>query len=370
MKINISAKSNIVLGVLLAFSLVAVYLVETERVKEKTRWYEKKLEAAELSQKAAKYLKELRLKKGVFIDAINDPNETALIGEDITPITTARGNIDEKLTSTNPNFAAVFVELLKKAGAKKGDNVAVAVTGSFPALNVSLYAAMQTLGLKPIIITSVGSSNWGANIPDFTWLDMESALYDAGIFKFKSIAASIGGGLDRGRGLSPKGRKLILDAIERNGAKLIREEFLSRSIAERLRIYDEESEGKISAYVNIGGGIASLGAAVNGRIIPTGLSERLGVKNYPTRGVIIEMASRGVPVIHVLRVTELAEKFGLPVSPEPLPEPGEGEIFVKEKYDFGLTLAVTVILALMIAVVYFAEKKRNKLGSKHIYELR
>jgi poly-gamma-glutamate system protein len=364
---KISAKSNIVLGALLAVSVISIFLVENFKVREKTKWYDEKIKAAKISEQAAKFIKDFRLKKGVFIDPVNDPNETALIGDDITPITTDRGNIDAKLTSTNPNFAAVFVELLKKAGVKKGDKIAVAVTGSFPALNISLYAAMKVLNLKPVIITSVGSSNWGANIPEFTWLDMESALYENGVFQFKSVAASIGGGLDRGRGLSPKGRKLILEAIERNGVKLINEDFLSKSISKRIKIYDKKTGGKIAAYVNIGGGIASLGAAVNGQIIPTGLSEHLGVKNYPMRGVIIEMASRNVPIIHVLRVMELAKKYGLPVSPEPLPEPGEGKTFVKIKYNFDLTLALTLILSALIAVVYFAEKKRNALGSSHIY---
>ncbi len=365
---NISAKSNIVLGILFITSIVSLFLIENFKVHEKDKWYNSKIKAAKISLKAQQYLKNYRLKKSVFIDPINDPNETAIIGEDITPITTDRGYIDAKLTSTNPNFAAVFVEMFKNAGVKKGDYVAVAVTGSFPALNISLYAAMKVLKLKPIIITSVGSSNWGANLPDFTWLDMERVLYDAKIFNFKSVAASIGGGLDKGRGLSPLGRKLILQAIKRNGVKLINEKILSRSIEKRMKIYKQKSQGKLAVYVNIGGGIASLGASVNGKIIPTGLSKHLGIKNYPVRGVIINMANNNIPIIHILRINEIAKKFGLPISPEPLPKPGEGKIFVKTKYNFVLVFLLTAVLITMISVVYFYEKKRTALGSQHIYE--
>ncbi len=93
--------------------------------------------------------------------------------------------------------------------------------------------------MKPIIITSVGASNWGANDPYYTWLDMEKVLFKEGIFENKSVAASIGGGLDRGRGLSPEGRQLIVDAIERNGIEFINEEHLESSIQKRIEIYNE-----------------------------------------------------------------------------------------------------------------------------------
>ena len=156
--------------------------------------------------------------------------------------------------ATNPNFAAVVVEMLKEAGLEKNDIVAVAFTGSLPGLNIAVHSALQTLKLKPIIITSVGASNWGANDPYYTWLDMESALFKGGIFENKSIAASIGGGLDRGRGLSPEGRQLIVDAIERVGIEFINEEHLEGSIQKRIEIYNKHrKKNNIKAFINVGG---------------------------------------------------------------------------------------------------------------------
>ena len=38
------------------------------------------------------------------------------------------------------------------------------------------------------------------------------------------------------------------------------------------------------------------------------------------------MAENNIPIIHMLNITHLAGKYGLPVSPTPLPLPGEGEI--------------------------------------------
>ncbi|MDT3697373.1 MAG: poly-gamma-glutamate system protein [Ignavibacterium sp.] len=362
-----SAKSKRVLTVLTVFSLVAFIVVEHYKVDFKRKWYDQKLEASQLAKSSFDYLKNYHLQKGVFIDAINDPNETALIGQDITPITTDRGYIEAKLTALNPNFAAVIVEMLNEADIMQGDNVAVAFTGSIPGLNVCVISALQTLKLNPIIITSVGSSNWGANNPDFTWLDMERILFDAGIFKYKSIAASIGGGLDRGRGLSPEGRDLIYAAIKRNNVLFINEEYLERSIEKRMEIYKKYADSKsIKAFINVGGGIASLGSIENTQFIPSGLIKSLPVKNYPSAGVLLKMADKKIPVIHLLNVNQLAEKYGLPVSPKPIPLPGSGEVFVKKQYNVLLTIIVTSILIVLIVTVFMLEQKRHKMGTEQV----
>lgn len=358
------AKSNRVLTVLSVLSLLAFIAVENSKVEVKEDWYDQKLEAAQLSQNAADYLKEFRLENGVFIDVINDPNQTALIGQEYTLVTTDRGYIEAKLSTTNPNFAAIIVQLLKDAGLKKGDNVAAAFTGSFPGLNIAVIAALQTLDLNPIVITSVGASNFGANDPYFTWLDMEDVLYNAGIFEQKSVAASIGGGSDVGRGLSPQGRELIIDAINRNNIDFIDEKHIDNSIVKRLEIYDKEAEGRpIKAFINVGGGIASLGNTINGKLVPPGLTEFLPMRNFPVRGVMIQMGQAEIPIIHLLNINKLLDEYGLPQSPEPLPEPGEGGIFVQKKYNVVITAIATLFLVVVILLVYFSERKHHQLGS-------
>jgi len=358
------AKSTLVLSVLSLLALLAYIAVEKGKVNVKQEWYYDKLKAARLSQLAANHLKNYRLEKGVFVDAVNDPNQTALIGQEYTLITTDRGYIDLKLSSTNPNFAAVIVQLLKEAGLREKDPVAVAFSGSFPGLNISTLAALQAMKLKPIIITSVGASNFGANDPYFTWLDMESVLYKSKIFHYRSVAASVGGGNDVGRGLSPEGRELIIKAIERNNVEFIDEKHLESSIAKRMEIYQKHGQGRqIKAFINVGGGIASLGNTINGQLIPSGLTQFLPVKNYPVRGVIIQMGQKGIPVIHLLNIHQLLEKYGLPNAPSPLPEPGDGGIFVKEKYNVLITAITTLILVAVIAVVYISERKQNRLGT-------
>ena len=196
---HINIRSNVVLLFVAVCCMAGYYIVEENMIMHKEQWFEEKLAAANLSKEAALTLKNYYLGDVEFVDNINDPNETGLIGFEYSPITSERGSYSAKSSTTNPNYAAMMVQLLKGLKVKEGDTVAVAVTGSFPALNISVYAAMQTLKLHPIIITSVASSSWGANDPDFAWLDMEQVLCDSGIFMFRSVAASIGASRDMGK---------------------------------------------------------------------------------------------------------------------------------------------------------------------------
>jgi poly-gamma-glutamate system protein len=361
------AKSNIVLGLLTAFSLLALIVVENSIRNVKQPWYEEKLEAARLSQKAALCLKHFRLEEGVFIDNINDPNETALIGQESTLITTDRGSIEAKLSSANPNIAAIIVQYLKDAGVRKGDNVAVALTGSFPALNISVIAALEILQTRPLIISSIGASDYGANDPYFTWLDMESILIEDGIFQTKSIAASIGGGSDIGRGLSPMGRTLILNAIERNNVRLINEDNLLKNIDQRMAIYKEACLGNpIKAYINVGGGIASLGHTVNSELIPSGLTQNMIAYNFPVRGVIVQMGAQGIPIIQLMNIKDILKANNMNESTVPLPPPGSGGIFVHQKYNMVITGIATLFMVIIIVLIYLSERKYHKLGTQII----
>ena len=362
-----NTNSGPVLGMFAAAALLAFLAVENSKLDVKQKWYNEKLEAAKHAKSAQQCIKDYRLERGVFVDEVNDPNETALIGQDLTPITTDRGDIDAKLASTNPNFAAVVVELLKQAGVKEKDHVAVAMTGSFPAINIAVLSALETLKATPIVITSVGASNWGANDPMCTWLDMERVLEEKNIFHTRSIAASIGGGGDVGRGLSPEGRDMIVQAIKRNKVEMIDDEHIEQSIDRRLKLYEEHSKGHpIKTYINIGGGIASLGTVVNGEIIPSGLSKELPVKNYPVRGVIIEMARRGIPVIHLYNIRQMLSDYALPANPVPLPEPGSGGIFSRMKYNVTITVIAVTILSGMILFAGYLDRKKHRLGTEPV----
>jgi poly-gamma-glutamate system protein len=361
------AKSNIVLGAVALLCILALVLVENTKERVKQKWYDEKMQAAELSQQAALCIKSHLLEGGAIIEDVNDPNETALVGQEFTHITTDRGYLDAKLSSLNPNIAAIVVQYLKDAGVRKNDRVAITLTGSFPALNISVLSAVEVLGLKPIIITSVGSSNYGANDPNFTWLDMENVLFEAKILHTKSVAASLGGGFDEGRGLSPEGRSLIIQAIKRNKIMLINEGQLEKNIDRRMKIYDSLNYGKpYKVFINIGGGIASLGHTINANLIPSGLSYKLPDANFPVRGVMILMGEKGTPIIQFSNIREILKKHNLPYNPIPLPEPGNGGIYTSLKYNLIITYIVTSILVVIILLIYFSERKIHQLGTETV----
>ena len=362
--IEYRAKSGLVIGAVALLSLLALFAVENSKRDVRLKWYNEKLKAAQLAQKAEEYLKQCRLEKGVFIETVNDPNETSLIGQEFTPLTTDRGDIDAKLSSLNPNMAAAVVQYLKEAGVSRNDPVAIAFTGSFRAMNISVMAAVEVLQLRPLIISSVGSSNFGANDPNWTWLDMESALYQRGIFLHRSMAASIGGGQDIGRGLSPEGRSMILAAIGRNQIPLISEENLGKSINKRMEWYEKNSRGRpIRAFINVGGGIASLGHMVNADLLPSGLIMDFPEMNFPVRGVIVRMGQKKIPVIQLVNIKEILKMNQLPFCPEPLPEPGNGGIFVNKKYNLWVTVPALTILLISVVLIYLLERKYHRLGS-------
>src|SRR5690606_6864318 len=174
-----------VMLVTLALALAGVAAVELVDAGSSDELSRHKAAAAELSHVAMNAVREERLARGLSIDPEADPTGSGLIGVASSDVTSVAGHLPAKQTSINPNFAAAIVEMLHHAGVKKGDVVAVGMSGSFPAMNLHLCAAMETLGVKPVIIASAAGSQWGANHPDFLWLDMEQALHERGLISFR-----------------------------------------------------------------------------------------------------------------------------------------------------------------------------------------
>ncbi len=345
--------SNLTLIGLTIFSIFIFVLAEQTAEPERQPYFGKKLEAAQLSLVAGHAIKNYSENLGIKLDKQNDPYSTGIIGQENTLITSDRGIVTSKILSTNPNYAAAFVDMLIKAKVKKHSTIAVGMTGSFPGWNISFLAACKVMELNPIIISSVGASDWGATIPSMTWIDMEELLKQKGILPFKSIAASIGGGGDIGRGLSPEGRDLIKESIKRNKVQLVNESSLEDNIKKRMDIYKQETKGKpISCYINIGGGVASVGGSQNARLVPPGLTQHLAVKNFPVRAVINQMAEQGMPVINLLEVEKIALKYNLPTEViDEAPKLGEGSLFFKDKYSISSTLMLTIILAFVVFIM-------------------
>lgn len=343
------------------------YWAENSRVQVRQPHYDLKLTAAQRMAQALDVLRQDRAAAGWALDDVNDPYQSAIIGLQYSIITTDQGDLGAKLTSVNPNFAAVILQMILDAGLKTGDKVAVAFSGSFPALNIAVIVACETLGIEPVITTSVGASMWGANEPDFTYLDMESILYRQGVIKHRTVAASFGGGRDIGRSLSQAGRAAIEDAIQRNGVAQIAARSLSEAMDQRRSVYNQYA-GKdgYSAFINVGGGIAVLGHPENGQLIPGGLNRTYDQRNYPARGLIHEYWEQGLPIIHLLNISEIAEAYGLPLAPVPLPAAGTGKIFFVERYNLSIAWVSTALLLAVLLTVLFLDRDKYRLREEGV----
>ena len=336
--------------VIMASVAVIVFAVAFfSRVEIISETYETKVQAAERMEKAMEMLKDVRLEKGVFVDGENDPNETGLVGSQFSLTTTDEGDLDAKLTTLDPNFSAAMVELLHQAKLQSGDTIAVMLTGSMPGANMAMLIACDAMNIHPVVITSIGASQWGANDPDMTWLDMEALLFENGFISARSIAASIGGRNDQGRLLSPKGRTLITDNIAEYKIPLIKGESLRDNIQQRM---DHFGTHNYKAVVNVGGGVASLGTSFNLKLLPPGVVYRNDIEAISRKGgiegTVVNFVKQNMPLIHVLNIQKLTENLGMPFAPIPIPEIGQGSLYAVEKYNIRITFLCLVIVAGMI----------------------
>ena len=346
--------SRAVLVVVAALSLAGVVATERLRVRRKQPHHADKLAASGLALVGLQTLKAERLRLGLPINSDVDPMESGLIGLPITSVTSNTGVLEAKQTSVNPNFAGVVLHMLRLARVKPGQRVALGVSGSFPAVNVAVYAAVRQLRLMPVIITSASGSQFGANLPDFTWLEMEAGLRRQGVFTYRSVAGSLGGIQDRAVGMSAEGIKRLTAVIARHGLRFIKPSSLSDSIDQRMRIYDEVAgqSGTYAAYINIGGGTASVGTTLGKHLFKPGLNRVQPRGSGVPDSVMLRFVRNGVPVIHLSNIAALAKRHGLTIKPRFMPKVGEGQIYFREEYNRWLAaMALVVILATLFAFV-------------------
>lgn len=277
--------------------------------------------AARLAERALHTVREERVRRGLTIDPRLDPAGSGLIGLRRSPVTTVRGALASKQTSINPNFAGVVVRLLRRAGARSGDVVAAGFSGSFPALNIAVLAAARSLGLRLLPISSIAASQYGANHPDLLWSDMELILDTRRVLPGRSLALSIGGTGDRGRNLGPEGREVLERAAVRHGGRVLRSRTYAESLNERMAIYERAARGaRIAAYVNVGGGMVSVGGGLGKKLYRAGLNWTVPPAAEEIDSVMTRFGRRGVPVIHLVRIRELCRAFGIPWQPARVPE--------------------------------------------------
>jgi poly-gamma-glutamate system protein len=345
--------------ILAAAALLVLAFLEATRGRPVEPLYSIQLAAAERMELATRALREERLARGIPIAPEIDPNATGLIGPEYTAITTTLGYLPAKRTSTNPNMAGVIVAMLERAGAKPGDCAAVGFSGSFPALNTAVLCALQAMELRPVIVSSVGASSYGANDPRFTWLDMEQVLHERGLFPWRSDAVSPGGVASIPALFGDDGIRAVQAAIARSGLPVLDEqgdESLPSDVARRMAVYETGCGGRPSVFINVGGSLPALGNCPQAHALPTGLLPQ-GIRSAgPGCGVLFRMAAAGVPVIHLLDIRKISRDYGLPVDPVPLPAVPDGRVMTQGGYSRLVALIGLVVLGLLSSLASLPKK--------------
>lgn len=304
-------------------SLAAWMILRVVAPKPSIPWTDAMVDASHRMRRGIDVIAATCERRGIAIDASVDPNGTCLIGPDLTPLFTTLGQLEAKRTTTNPDVAALLVHLLDRAGVSRGDRVAVGASGSFPALLIAVQTAVEAIGAHPVIVLSLGASSYGATRPDFHLLDLSELLVREGVVSTPAAAVSLGGEGDAGSEFGEELTRELVRQVEARGVPLIREPDFRANVARRMALYSGDGASNVAAFVNVGGADANIGTSPLVLEVEPGLHTDVPLPPPSQRGVLFEMASRGVPVIHLLHVRGLAQQHGLPWDPVPLPAAGE-----------------------------------------------
>ncbi|SDK90948.1 poly-gamma-glutamate system protein [Natronincola ferrireducens] len=350
---------NRILFVLLVILLLGYTFLEYSKIKDKDLLYDKKVAASQHLERIFQQVKIYRLEIDGRIDTSIDINETGIVGPRYTYITTTLGSLESKRTTTNPHIAAMVVQMMVEAGLRKGDTVAVNASGSFPALNLAVIAAAEVLELDVLLISSIGSSTYGANDPRLTYLDMEQRLLEDGFINTSSIAYSYGGADDIGKDMD---QKLLEEIGKRHQDKsFIYIKDYDENINERLKIYYTH-DPNIALFINIGGNIVGLGKKDLGYGLENGYINPKLKLNYNDIGLAGNFLSRGIGVINLLDIKDLATEYGIQIDPIPIPNIAVEEIYFR--YHYNRSIGILLLLIGGSGVLYYGHIHRCEIKKK------
>ncbi|MCC5876898.1 MAG: poly-gamma-glutamate system protein [Candidatus Sumerlaeia bacterium] len=251
----------------------------------------------------------------------SDPQETGLVGIEWSSYTTTSGDLAAKRLSTSPEWVEVFIEWFRELGLENGDRVGIGASGSFPALALSARIAAESMGLEPVVIASLTSSTWGANVPGFDLWDMENILVDGGHVTHTFRLLSLGGDGDKALHLFDEDRDFLfrrLAEIEADSrdVEILRPVSTAESIDRRMAVLFPDGEDSCRVFLNIGGHAANFGSGVGALSVPPGLTvpRREGSLNWAGDSVLFRTLQRNVPVIHILDIRGLASRQGVSIN--------------------------------------------------------
>lgn len=350
----------------LVIIIAVVATLRTTTVSE-CRYYDEKIEASNITESCFKRIKKYKIDNNIETPK-EDVLESGMLGKHFSYITTTTGVVESKRTSVNPNFGAVVIDMFKEAGVKKGDEVGVVFSGSFPAINIAVMAACDVFDLKTCIMASIGASSYGANDPDFNFFDMANLLYNEGLLKTNIDYISLGGSHDMGDDFWEGVSEPIIERINQSSAKYISIRDYEENLNYRMNEF-KKTIPNMKLFINVGGNIVAMGLDEeayiynNGLVKPNYLSTSLKKGNYSKKGLIERYLDKGIPIIHMLNLKSIALKYDLPYDPVVAPTIGSGNVYFEKDYRLSIpitSIVVSVIILAFFGIMQFREKKEKK----------
>ncbi|MBC8256259.1 MAG: poly-gamma-glutamate system protein [Candidatus Marinimicrobia bacterium] len=340
-------------------TIVMVYWAVNSYEQHETYGFEIKVTAVEKMESAINLLREEFINRGINNGKDSLAFGSFLLGPQRSIIQTTRGSRDSKLSTLNPDFAAMITEMLIELELDSSSKVAVSYTGSYPGGNIAVLSALEAMNIEASIISSCGSSSFGATNPEMTWIDMENILFNK-IFSNKSGMASIGGGNDLGSQMGNEGIVICEKSISNLEVIPIFEKNREYNINQRLSFFNNGSKPEL--LINVGGGIFTMGDSLTRNMIPYGIiyphDLEFDLTNSIASKVLLTM-----PLININHIKDLTFIYNLPFPPNIDTKPRNGTLFyIKTEYNRKIIL--TAFLISLLSVLWIGIISHNEINKR------
>lgn len=340
---NVRTKRALKIIPALIILYIGLIILYNTRTTVNNFYYDEQISAYEKMEEITKYVISYKKELGLPIYDY-DFHNTGLLGDEYNEYTTSLGHLESKRTSTNPDMAAMVVKMFKQIGLKPGDHVGVGFSGSFPALNIAVISAGEVMDLDYTVITSFGSSTFGANQKELSFPKLLNKLYYDGVTKYNSSMVTLGGDNDAVSEKETDIIRPIIDEYNKLNLNLVIEPDYENNIQDKIELYEQKD---IDCFVAVGGNLTFLGMGDDDISNRQGILKNSGIRldtfDRSKDGLINYFLSKNVPTIHLLNVRKIVADYGLAFDPPIWPEKGTSNVFKNISYNKNLAIVLVIL---------------------------
>ena len=140
-------------------------------------------------------------------------------------------------------------------------------------------------------------------------------------------------------------------------AEIMREKDFTANLKSREALY--AAQGPISCFVGVGGNITTIGMQED-TMKPGVLAPYTVTAVRPDDGLLQYYNARGLPVLHILNIKQLAAQYSLPFDPEIILPPGQSAVYFCTEYPRAL--AAAGVLGAAVLLLFACKKPRDQKG--------